>query len=252
MEEEVINVQPTDTDKARAKELVRKNHKKGLDVEKAEECGLFTRISFLVCAATTLYHVANKIGGDIDNLFQIAGANRHEVKTEIEKYNTAFQKYLQFFKGFQTKDGFREMNEEAETLYHQYMRWCQLPEEWSLGKPQMVESETEPLIRIDTEDRELRFFHTILESEDLTEDVIKYCVTKYDPQTRTQETIETEGLDKSTVAMVAKRYSANDNKNIYTASRLVTKEQKVTEIFPLKAYQDNNLIGSYRSVFKKV
>lgn len=248
--EEVIELKPTEQEQARAKELVQKNHKKGLDIEKAQELGLFSRISFLTCAVTTLYTTAAKITGEIDNLFQIAGSDRHEIKMELEAVHKAYERFARFFRNYQTMDGVNEMNEETEQFYHQYMRWCNLPENWSLGKKQLTDPETDPLILIEKPDKDLRFYRSILESEDLTEEEVEYCVTKYDPKVSKQETVEDGGLDKSSAQMVAKRNSANDPTCIYTASKLITKEQKITEILPLKAYENGKLVGSYRKVFK--
>ena len=249
--EEIIELHLTDDDTAKVRELVLRNHKQGLDVDRAAELGLFSRISFLTCAVTTLYTTGYRLFGKIDNLFELAGANRHEVKRELRAMHDAFERFTKFFRSYQTSQGLQDMNDDTEQFYHQFLRWCNIPEEWALGDKQMTEPETDPLILIDKVDKELRFYRSILEAEDLSEEKIEYCVTKYNPATSTQENIENKGLDKSTVGMVAKRYSANDPDGIYTASKLVTKEKRITEIYPLKAYENGELVGSYRKTFKQ-
>ena len=249
--EEIIELRVTDSDTAKVRELVLRNHKQGLDVDRAAELGLFQRISFLTCAVTTLYTTGYRLISNISNLFELAGANRHEVKRELKAMFDAYERFSKFFRGYQTSEGKQEMGEEVSQFYHQYLRWCNLPEEWALGDKQMTDPETDPLILICKVDKELRFYRSILEAEDLSEEKIEYCVTKYNPATSTQETIEDKGLDKSTIGMVAKRYSANDPDGIYTASKLVTKEQRITEIYPLKAYENGELVGSYRKTFKQ-
>ncbi len=248
--EEVIGLGVTDSDIAKVKELIIKNHKHGLNVEEAEEYGVFRRISFLTCAITTLYTTGYRILTNVNNLFEIVGANRHEVKRELKAMFDAYERFAKFFGVYQTVDGKKEMNEEISRFYHQYMRWCNLPEEWALGDAQLTEPETDPLILIDKADKELRFYRSVLEAEDLTEEEVEYCVTKYNAATSSQEKVEDKGLDKSYAQMVAKRYSANDPDNIYTASKLVTKEQRITEIYPLKAYEKGELVGSYRKIIK--
>lgn len=248
--EEIIELRVTDSDTAKVRELVLRNHKQGLDVDRAAELGLFQRISFLTCAVTTLYTTGYRLISNISNLFELAGANRYEVKRELKAMFDAYERFSKFFRGYQTSEGKQEMGEEVSQFYHQYLRWCNLPEEWALGDKQMTEPETDPLILIDKVDKELRFYRSILEAEDLSEEEVEYCVTKYNPETSTQETVEDKGLDKSYAQMVAKRYSANDPDGIYTASKLVTKNQRITEIYPLKAYENGELIGSYRKVIK--
>lgn len=249
--EEVIELNPTDADVAKVNEIVRRSHKQGLDVKMAEELGVFRRISFLTCAISTLNYTAFRLYTEVDNLFDSVGSNRHEVKRELDAVYKAFDRFIKFFRGYQSMEGFNEMKEETERFYHQFMRWCNLPEEWNLGDKQLTEPETDPLILISNEDKDLRFYRSIIDSEDLSEENVEYCVTKYNPATSTQETIEDKGLDKSYAQMVAKRYSANDPDGIYTASKLVTKEQRITEIYPLKAYGKGKLVGSYKKVFSK-
>lgn len=249
--EEIIELHVTDSDIAKIRELVAKNHKRGLDVNMAEELGVFRRISFLTCAVTTLYTTGYRILTSVNNLFEVAGANRHEVKRELKAMFDAYERFAKFFGGYQTDNGKKEMSEEVRNFYHQYMKWCNLPEEWAVGDKQMTEPETDPLILIEKEDKDLRFYRSILEAEDLSEEEVEYCVTKYNPETSTQETVEDKGLDKSYAQMVAKRYSANDPDGIYTASKLVTKEKRITEIYPLKAYENGELVGSYRKTFKQ-
>ena len=248
--EEVIEMKPTEADVTKVKALIRQNHSQGLDTKRAEELGIFRRISFLTCAASTLFHTSYCITQQIQDLFELAGSKRHEVKRELDAMQKAYDRFVKFFRGYQTSDGLKEMNEDVEQFYHQYMRWCNLPEQWELGDNQLTEPETDPLILIDKADKELRFYRSVLEAEDLTEEEVEYCVTKYNPATSTQEKVEDKGLDKSYAQMVAKRYSANDPDGIYTASKLVTKEQRITEIYPLKAYENGELVGSYRKVIK--
>ena len=229
--------------------LVRQNHTPGLDLEKAKELGLFTRISNLVCAIHALNMTACRIKGEVDNLFDMAGARRHEIKRELENIDRAFDRFVEFFRGYQTIDGVHDMNDEAEILYHQYMRWCQLPEHWALGDKQYTGAETEPLVTVECDNVDVNFYVSEIDHEDIEDPVEDYCVTKYDRKTRLQETAE-DSVDKASAQMVAKRMSVNDPENMYTVSKLTTYTRRITYATPMKVFVNGNMVGSYREVLK--
>lgn len=229
--------------------LVRRSHASGLDLRKAEELGLFTRISNLVCAIHALNITACRLKGEVDNLFDMAGARRHEIKRELEAIDKAFDRFVSFFRGYQTLDGVRDMNEESEVLYHQFMRWCQIPEHWSLGDKQYTGAETEPLVTVECGNMDVNFYVSEIDHEDLSEPEESFCVTKYDRKTRQQETTE-DDVDKASAQMVAKRMSVNDPENMYTVSKLTTYTRRTTYATPMKVFANGEMVGSYRKVLK--
>ena len=50
-------------------------------------------------------------------------------------------------------------------------------------------------------------------------------------------------MDKASAMMVAKRLSADDTTNIYTASMVRDYMERKTEITPYKAYKANETVG---------
>lgn len=247
--EKVINNTPSPGDIKKVMSLIRQHGAGALDTRKAEELGLFSRISFLVCAMHCLYTTAFRLQGEVDNLFDVAGARRHAVKMELENLAKAYDRFFRFFRDYQTMNGVREMNQESEEFYHQFMRWCKLPEAWTLGDPQQTELETTPMVTVSMPDRDINFYTTVIDTESLEEPDETYCVTRYDSKARTQETME-DDIDKASAQMVAKRMSANDPESVYTATKLVTKTERRTEAIPLKVFVEGNLAGSYRDVIK--
>lgn len=247
--EQVINNTPSPADVKKVMSLIRQHGVGALDTKKAEELGLFSRISFLVCAMHCLYTTAFRLQGEVDNLFDAAGARRHAIKMELENLAKAYDRFFRFFREFQTMDGVREMNEESEEFYHQFMRWCKLPELWALGDPQEVPTETDPMVRVSLPDKDLNFYTTVIDTESIEEPEESYCVTKYDRKARSQETVE-DNVDKAYAQMVAKRMSANDPDAVYTATKVVEKTERRTIAIPLKVFIGGEMAGSYREIIK--
>lgn len=234
-----------------AKECVKTAGVKGLSLEKATELGCFDRISYLTCVFHSCVCVAYRIFGQVDYLLTEMGGKRHEIKQACNKFEEACDKFIAFWKsgGYQTTEGIIEMNQEIETLYHQVMRWAQIPEVWQLGDPQHIEDDADVLLRVELPDKTYKFHRTLVDSEALADVEENYCVTKLSLKEQKQVTVEMD-MDKASAQMVAKRLSAEDPENIYTASMLQTISEKRVEIAPVKAYKANKVVGSVRKVFK--
>lgn len=239
----------SDSDKRKILKLIKQYHRKGLSIEKVQELGIPNRLSFLLCAMHNLYTCAYKLFGEVEFLLEKTGTSRFDIKKELNDFNESYDRFFRFFRDFQTVDGIHEMNEESEYFYHQYMRWCQLPEEWDFGDPQNTPIETDPVIIIDKDSRDLRFHRITAEREDIEEPRERWVVSRYDPVTRKHNTLDMD-VDKASAQMVANRMSANDEKNIYTASKLITYHEKRVEVLPMKAYEKGKLVGDYRKVIK--
>ena len=58
-------------------------------------------------------------------------------------------------------------------------------------------------------------------------------------------------MDKASAMMVAKRLSSDDEKNIYTASRVRDYTEKRVDVTPFKAYKANKVVGKLIKQFKQ-
>lgn len=224
----------------------------GLDIEKAQELGAVDRISYMLCLMHACVSAAYRVFGQVDWMLNMLNGRKHEISKACNQYEKDFARFLNFWRqhGFQSKDGTLEMNVETELLYHQVMRWAQLPEDWKLGDAQHTEEDTDVLIKIDFPDRELKFHRTTIESEALSDVSESWCVTKFDVNTKVQETVYCN-MDKSSAQMSAKRLSSEDGENIYTASILRTYSERRTDALPMKAYQKGGLVGKIGKEFKE-
>lgn len=248
--EEVIEIPNVISENVR--EQVKTAGVRGLSLEKATELGCFDRISYLTCTFHACVCAAYRIFGQVDYLLSQMQSKRHEIKKACNDYEQAYDKFIRFWRdgGYQNAEGIKEMNSEIEALYHQVMKWAQLPEQWQLGEPQHLADATDVMLKVDMPDKLYKFHRTTVETESLADVEEDYCVTKLDVSEKRQVTVQV-GMDKASAQMVAKRLSAEDPENIYTASMIQTFTERRTEIAPIKAYVNNKVAGSVRKVFRK-
>lgn len=217
---------------------------KGLDFEKAKELGFFKRISNLLCAAHASIMAAYRIYGGVDYLLSEFGGRKNEIAREMNMFERAFDRFVNFWTTYYAhgKAGI-EVSEETETLFRHIMEWAQLPYKWELGDEQRVDnSDAEIALRMNVNDKEYTFRVTPLKEEILDNGKETWCVTKYDRKEHKQVTVETN-MDKASALMVAKRMSAEDKENIYTASMVHEQVVRTTVITPFKAFRANETIG---------
>lgn len=253
-DEQIINMRVSEEAERQVMHRITQAHVRGLDVEKAQELGIFRRMSLLLCGMHSLNAAAYRVWGGVDYLLTLMGADKkHDIKVACYKFQQAFDDYMAFWSKYYSKNGdaVREMNGEVEELYHQFMKWAQLPESWSLGDPQNTENEADIMLQVteDSSDRILRFHRSILDSRMVSDVKESWMVTRYNRRTHQQVSVE-EGMDKASAQMVAKRLSAEDAENIYTASCVREYMQTVTEVLPMKAFKANRTIGTIRKVLK--
>jgi hypothetical protein len=243
------------------KEAIRKRIQhvgvKGLDIDKAEELGLMSRISNLLCAMHCLMMASNSLYGQVNFLFDMAQIKKHEIKRACQEFQQAYDRWYKFWREYQTVGGVQEMNREAEDLVEQYMRWAGLPVRWELGDPQDAPRETEPLIEIDRDEDDSiwRLYRDVAESETMEDDETEreeWAVFSSDPHEGVNTmTCEERGIGKADVQMVAKRMSAADPDRLYTANRLQVVKERRLEVIPVKAFLGGQAIGSVKSVIVK-
>lgn len=217
---------------------------KGLDFEKAKELGFFTRISNLLCATHASVMAAYRIYGGVDYLLSEFGGRKNEIAREMNMFDKAFDRFVKFWTEYYAHgDAVSEVNEETETLFRRIMEWSQLPYQWNLGEPQRIEdNSTNVAIRMNVGDKQYTFRKTEMGGDIVGEIKETWCVTKYDTKEHKQTTVEKD-MDKASAMMVAKRMSADDSENIYTASMVRDYTERKTDITPFKAYKGNETIG---------
>lgn len=253
-EEHVIEMKVSEQAFRQVMNRVTRAHVRGLSIEKAKELGIFQRMSLLLCGMHSLNAAAYRVYGGVDYLLEILGADKkHEIRVACGAFQRAFDDFMNFWSRYYNGgEAQMEMNGEVEELYHQFMRWAQLPESWGLGDPQNTEDDTDSLlvVREDGNDRELKFYPSTLSSE-IAEDIKEsWMVTRYNRRTH-QQVSEHEDMDKASAQMVARRLSAEDPENLYTASCVREYDQHVVEVLPMKAYKKDTLISNVRKVLKK-
>lgn len=217
---------------------------RGLDFEKAKELGLFTRISNLLCAAHASIMAAYRIYGGVDYLLGEIGGRKNEIAREMNAFERAVDRFISFWTTYYAhgKAG-QEVNEETEALFRHIMEWAQLPYHWNLGDKQRIDDDGADIaLRMNVEDKEYTFRVTPLKEELLGEGDESWCVTKFDRKEHKQSTVETN-MDKASALMVAKRMSADDPDNIYTASIIREQMVRQTVVTPFKAFRANETIG---------
>jgi hypothetical protein len=215
---------------------------KGLDEDTAEELGLYKRLSFLISTMFSAYSAAYRIYGNISALLDEFGGKKHEIIKACNQIEGAWDKFTRFWKnGYMNTDSIKDSNYDTEILYHNIMRLSRIPESWQLGEPQRTDAPYDTAII--TENGENRFYLKKSVKEDSSETVNEYwCVTKFDLKTKKQVIVENK-IDKASALMVAKRMSANDSCNIYTASQVLEVKKEETIVTPFKAYSDGGDTG---------
>lgn len=219
---------------------------RGLDFEKAKELGFFTRISNLLCATHASIMAAYRIYGGVDYLLTEFGGRKNEIAREMGVFEKSFTRFVNFWTSYYAHGGAGiEVNEETEVLFRRIMDWAQLPMKWELGDKQRIEDNSlDVAIRVNTDDKQYTFRTTTIGDEDIDESktIESWCVTKYDTKEHRQTTVE-ERMDKASAMMIAKRLSAEDAENIYTASIVRDYTEHKTVIMPYKAYKANETVG---------
>lgn len=217
---------------------------RGLDFEKAKELGFFNRISNLLCASHASIMAAYRIYAIVDYMLSEFGGRRNDIANAMSNFDKSFAKFVNFWTDYYAHGtAGREVNEETETLFKNIMSWAQLPIEWNLGDKQREQNDSTTAIKVDVGTGKMYFFSvTNVLSELVGEDKESWCVTKYDTKKHSQKTVE-EDMDKASAIMVAKRLSADDTENIYTASIVRDYMEKKTDVVPFKAYMNNSTVG---------
>lgn len=232
-------------------ERVKTTGVRGLSLERARDYGLFNRISNLLCVMHSSICAAYRIYGGIDCLLSNFGARKNDIAKACNDFERAYDKFLRFWTDYYKKGEVqKEVNMEVETLFHQLMRWAQLPEGWQLGDDQHTSlNDTNNAIKVEYGDNQLTFNNCVVNEKIIGDAKESWCVTRYEPKNRKQVCVE-ERMDKASALMVAKRLSDDDKENIYTASFVRDVVESRTEITPYKAFKDNQTIGRLTKQFK--
>ena len=216
---------------------------RGLDMEKAQEYGIFQRIANLLCVTHASIMAAYRIYGGVDYLIDQLNARKNEIAREMNMFDKAFDRFVKFWTGYYAsgKSG-AEVNFETENLYHKIMEWMQMPETWQLGEEQRTESKSDACIRVDLPNERVFTFHKASLNEEILDSKECWGVLCYDPKNNTQTSVNTN-MDKGSAMMVAKRLSDENKENIYTAAIIRDVVEKRTEVVPFKAYMANETAG---------
>lgn len=254
-DEEVIDIRVEEQVKRQVMNRITQAHVRGLDARKADELGVFDRMSLLLTGMFTLQNVAYRLYGAVEHMLVMLGAdNKHDIRVACNSYNFAFDSFLNFWSSFYMKNNTaqKEMNGESEALYHQFMRWAQLPESWGLGEPLRTDDETDTMMEYDEGEGTLalKFYRTLLEHETVGDVRESFMVTRYDRRTKMQEVIEKD-LTRGDAQMVAKRLSDNDPERVYAVSQVQEYTERRKDVLPIKAYKANEVISSIRKTIKR-
>lgn len=216
---------------------------RGLSFEKAEELGLFTRISLLLSTMHTASVAAFKVYKQVEDLLDAFGGRRNDIAKACNDFNKAMEKFENFWTDYYVKnESYRDVDYEIMNMYQNILRWSGIPEKWVLGGAQSVdEKNADVSIVIDNGDNLLRMSGSVINEKNVACEE-SWCVTKYDVDTRVQTCIHSD-MDKTSAMMIAKRLSDEDRKNVYTASQVLDVTKEETIVTPTKAFQANNTIG---------
>ena len=222
----------------------------GLDIEKAQELGVIDRISYMLCLMHTCISTGYMIYADVGYMLDTLHGKKHEISKACNQFERSVEKFMAFWSSnYQTLQGVREMNRETDALYHLVMKWAQLDEQWELGKPIHVENDADTFVKIDLGDRDLKIKRTTVDSETIGDINETWCVTKLDMASKQQKTVY-RNMAKADAQMSAKRLSAEDKDNIYTATILQTITEKRTDALPMKAYMGGDVAGRIGKEFR--
>lgn len=223
---------------------------RGLDLEKAKELGVFRRMGYLLCACHSSVLAAYRIYGGMDYLVDQLRARKNEIAREMNNFDKAFDHFVKFWTSYYA-DGMscEEVVDATESLYHNIMTWMQIPEDWQLGDEQRTHDDVDMAIKFQTPDK-CYTFNAVSVDKEIKEQTETWCVLKYNAKTNKQESVETD-MDKASAMMSAKRLSANDKDNIYTAAIVRDIVEKRTDIIPFKIFKNNETIGKIINNVKK-
>lgn len=224
---------------------------RGLDIEKAKELGVFDRIANTLCAVHSTIVAAYRIYGDVDYLLSEIGGKKNDIAKAMNDYERAYARFFSFWTRYYSDNhSNKDMNDDIEALYHHIMEWAELPENWQLGDEQKKER-ANIAIKLNLGAKDTLYLHnSVVETKQLTEPIEEWCVTKINIKTRKQTTVNV-GLDKTDALFSAKRLSANDAENVYTASMIIKKQEETINVSPFKAFCNNKTIGKVKSITKK-
>lgn len=232
--------------------IVRVTGIKDLNMESATKLGFYDRIGNLIALMTTAVAAADMVYDNINYLLMEFGHKKHEIKKNCTDYEKAFNRFYNFWmrEEYLDKSQQPEIEQDCEELYHMLMRWGRLPENWQLGDEQRIDVDTDVLIKVDAGDRFINFRHSIDMREDIEAPDERWCVTRVNRADETQFVIY-DRMSKADANMVAKRMSAEDADNYYTASVIKTSVQRITETTPMRIYLNNENVGDVKQFFKK-
>ena len=215
---------------------------RGLDFEKAKELGVFQRMGHLLSICHSSVLAAYRIYGEMDYLVDELRARKNEIAKEMNLFDKAFARFVRFWTTYYEYGvSNSEVVDATESLYHNIMKWAQLPETWQLGGEQRIDDETDVAIHINTKDKTLAFRKASLDVETEIGNE-SWCVLKYNSKTNKQECVESD-MDKASAIMSAKRLSDNDKESFYTAAIVQDVTEKRTDITPFKVFKDKETVG---------
>lgn len=215
---------------------------RGLDFEKAKELGVFQRMGHLLSVCHSSVLAAYRIYGEMDYLVDELRARKNEIAKEMNSFDKAFDRFVRFWTSYY-EEGMScdEVVDATESLFHNIMKWAQVPESWQLGGDQRIQDETDIAIRVQTTDKNLTFRNAAVDVETDVQNE-SWCVLKYNSRTNKQESVSTD-MDKSSALMSAKRLSDNDKENYYTVAMVQDVVEKRTDITPFKVFKDKETVG---------
>lgn len=221
----------------------------GLSIERAQQLGVMTRIANLLCVAHASIMAANMVFGSVDYVLSIFGGRKNEIAKAMNDFDKAYDKFISFWTNYYAHGNAGiEMNGETQALYRNIMHWSQLPMNWKVGDPQRVDDVVDSAIKVSVDNSTITFRNATL-NEEVKECKESWCVLKYDKEKCSQVCIE-ENMDKASAMMVAKRLSAEDTDNVYTAGMVQDIVKKETVVVPVKCFMANETVGSITKSFK--
>jgi hypothetical protein len=218
---------------------------RGLDFDKARELGVFKRIGNLLTACHATVLAAYSIYGHVDYLMDELQGRRNEIAREMNMFDKSFERFIKFWTSYYTKGCCEEeVMHEMENLYHRIMNWAELPEEWQLGDKQRIDIDAGgSAIRIKSEsDTNVTVFREASLNHETIESSEKWGVLRYDPKKEIQKTVHVD-MDKASALMTAKRMSADEPNDIFTAAIIRDITERRTDVIPFKAFRNNETVG---------
>ncbi len=215
---------------------------RGLDFDKAKELGVFLRMGHLLSVCHSSILAAYRIYGEMDYLVDELRARKNEIAKEMNVFDKAFDHFVRFWTSYYEEGiSCEEVVDATESLFHNIMKWAQIPETWQLGDKQRVDDRSDVAIHIKTPQKNLAFRKASMDIENEIREE-SWCVLKYNEKSDKQECVESN-MDKSSAMMSAKRLSDNDKNSFYTVAIVQEITEKRTDIIPFKVYKNKETIG---------